>query len=43
MGAKYMQFLIYIKNRALGRCSTILERGAGVLLIGVGGYFLWLA
>jgi cytochrome c-type biogenesis protein len=27
----------------LGRWSTVMERGAGVLIIGVGFYFLWLA
>ena len=28
---------------AMGRWSTLIERGAGVLLIAVGGYFLWIA
>ena len=28
---------------ALGRWSAVMERGAGVLIIGVGFYFLWIA
>lgn len=28
---------------AMGRWSAAIERGAGVLLIGVGAYFLWIA
>lgn len=28
---------------SLGRWSTVMERGAGVLILGVGFYFLWIA